>query len=111
MLAGVGSQWLKLSVLRKNLPIKQREDVKSMLRLKKSEAGSSPYYDVKLALIKLYKLKPKDSYKKALGRVLVGLPSQLRKQIVDDVCDRPIKLRGCCCAKAVQALCGARPPS
>ena len=38
LLAGVGSQWLKLSVLRKNLPIKQREDVKSLLRLKKTEA-------------------------------------------------------------------------
>lgn len=104
MLSGVGSQWLKLSVLRKNLPIKQREDVKSLLRLKKSEAGLTPYYDVKVALIKLYELKPKDTYKKALGRVLTGLPSQLGSQIADDVCDRPVKLRGCCCAKAVQAL-------
>ena len=42
LLAGVGSQWLKLSVLRKNLPVKQREDVKSLLRLKKSEAGLTP---------------------------------------------------------------------
>ena len=52
----------------------------------------------------MYGLKPKDTYKKALGRVLVGLPSQLGKQLVDDVCDRPIKLRGCCCHKAVNAL-------
>ena len=104
LLAGVGSQWLKLSVLRKNLPIKQREDVKSLLKLKKSEAGLTPYHDVKMALINLYELKPKDTFKKALGRVLVGLPSQLGKQIVDDICDRHPKLRGCCCAKAVNAL-------
>ena len=76
LLAGVQSQWLKFSVLRKNLPVKQREDVKSLLRLKKSEAGPTPYFDVKIALIKIYALRPKDSYKKALGRVLTGLPSQ-----------------------------------
>ena len=110
LLAGVGSQWLKLSVLRKNLPIKQREDVKSLLKLKKSEAGLTPYYDVKISLIKLYELKPKDTFKKALGRVLIGLPSQLGKQIVDDICDRPIKLRGCCCAKAANALWTAQLP-
>ena len=104
LLAGVGSQWLKLSVLRKNLPVKQREDVKSLLRLKKSEAGRTPYYDVKMTLINLYELKPKDTFKKALGRVLTGLPSQLGKQIVDDICDRHPKLQGCCCAKAAHAL-------
>ena len=104
LLAGVGSQWLKLSVLRKNLPIKQREDVKSLLKLKKSEAGLTPYYDVKMTLINLYELKPKDTFKKALGRVLVGLPSQLGKQLVDDICTKHPKLRDCCCAKAIHAL-------
>ena len=104
LLAGVGSQWLKLSVLRKNLPVKQREDVKSLLRLKKSEAGPLPYYNVKTTLLKLYELQPKDTFKKALGRVLSGLPSQLGKQIVDDICDRPIKLQNCCCHKAAHAL-------
>ena len=110
LLANVQSQWLKLSVLRKNLPVKQREDVKSLLRLKKSEAGPTPYFDVKTALLKIYELKPKDSYKKALGRVLVGLPSQLGKQIVDDICDKPIKLQGCCCAKAAHALWSLQLP-
>ena len=35
---------------------------------------------------------------------MVGLPSQLGKQIVDDICDKPRKLQGCCCAKAAHAL-------
>ena len=48
--------------------------------------------------------KPKDTFKKALGRVLSGLPSQLGKQILDDICDRPIKLQNCCCHKAAHAL-------
>ena len=103
-LASVNSQWLKLSVLRKNLPNKQREDVKSLLRLSKGQAGPIPYYNVKKALLKLYSLKPPDTFKKAMSRVLVGLPSQLGKQIIDDVCDKPNKLEGCCCAKAAFAL-------
>ena len=35
---------------------------------------------------------------------MVGLPSQLGNQIVDDVCKKPVKLDGCCCAAAVEAL-------
>ena len=104
LLAGVGSQWLKLSVLRKNLPIKQREDVKSLLRRQQNESGPHPYLDVKKTLLKLYELKPQDKFKKALGRVLVALPSQLGMQIVDDVCDNVDKLNGCCCKKSVLAL-------
>ena len=104
LLAGVGSQWLKLSVLRKNLPVKQREDVKSLLRLKKSEAGRTPYYDTKMQLIRIYEVKAKDRFKKALSRVLTGLPSQLGNQLIEDVCKNGVKLRGCCCADVVHAL-------
>ena len=103
-LASIGSQWLKLSVLRKNLPVKQREDVKSLLRLPQSQSGPTPYYTVKMQLMKIYSVKPQDSFKKAMGRVMTGLPSQLGKQLVDDICKRPIKLQGCCCANAVLAL-------
>ena len=110
LLSGIGSQWLKLSVLRKNLPLKQREDLKSLLRLPQSQAGPHPYYDAKQKLLKLYSVKPKDRFKTAMGRVLVGLPSQLGCQLIDDICDKPDKLRGCCCAKCVQALWTAQLP-
>ena len=103
-LSAIGSQWLKLSVLRKNLPVKQREDVKSLLRLPKSQSGPTPYYNVKMQLLKLYSVKPMDSFKRAMGRVMTGLPSQLGKLIVDDICTNPIKLQNCCCSKAVQAI-------
>ena len=35
---------------------------------------------------------------------MVGLPSQLGNQLVDDVCKKASKLEGCCCASAVEAL-------
>ena len=41
---------------------------------------------------------------------MVGLPSQLGYQIVDDVCKKPSKLEGCCCAGAVEAIWSQKLP-
>ena len=103
-MASVGSQWLKKTVLQRNLPNKQKEDVKAFLTLQKAQAGNHIYLDIKNELIRIYAQKPCDSYRKALTRTMVGLPSQLGYQIVDDVCKMPVKLVGCCCPAAVQAL-------
>ena len=44
-------------------------------------------------------------YRKALNRQMVGLPSQLGYQIVNDICKKPVKLSGgCCCEGAALAL-------
>ena len=58
---------------------------------------------MKNELIRIYAPKAKDSYCKALTRTMVGLPSQLGHQMVDDVCKKAA-LEGCCCAAAVEAL-------
>ena len=104
LMAGVGSQWLKKTVLHRNLPNKQKEDVKSLLSLSKTEAGATPYLDIKRELLRIYGQKPRDTYRKALTRQMVGLPSQLGLQIVADVCQKQVKLRNCCCAGGVQAI-------
>ena len=104
LMASIGSQWLKKSVLQRNLPIKQKEDVKGFLTLTKTEAGNHIYLDIKKELIQIYAPKPSDSYRRALTRTMAGLPSQLGYQIVDDVCRKPQKLVGCCCAGAALAL-------
>ena len=103
-MATIKSQWLKKTVLQRNLPTKQKEDVKSLLTLTQVHAGSDIYLKIKNELIRIYAPKPKDSYCKALTRTMVGLPSQLGNQIVDDVCKKPVKLDGCCCPAAVEAL-------
>ena len=92
LMASIGSQWLKKSVLQRNLPLKQKEDVKGYLTLAKTEAGPHIYLDIKRELIRIYAPKPSDSYRKALTRTMVGLPSQLGYQIVDDVCKKATKL-------------------
>ena len=103
-MAGIGKQWLKKSVLQRNLPLKQKEDVKAYLSLQKENAGPHIYLDIKNELICIYAAKPCDSYRKALTRTMTGLPSQLGYQIIDDICKQPQKLVGCCCPAAAQCL-------
>ena len=102
--ANINKQWLKKTVLQRNLPTKQKEDVKALLTLNQTQAGNDIYYRIKSELIRIYAPKPKDSYVKALSRSMVGLPSQLGHQLVNDVCKKSTKLQGCCCAAAVEAL-------
>ena len=102
--ANINKQWLKKTVLQRNLPTKQKEDVKALLTLNQTQAGNDIYFRIKNELIRIYAPKPKDSYVKALSRTLVGLPSQLGNQLVNDVCKKASKLQGCCCSAAVEAL-------
>ena len=111
LMAAVNSQWLKRTILQRNLPNKQKEDVKAFLELTKTQAGDTIYLDIKKELLRLYAPKPCDSYRKALTRQMVGLPSQLGAQIVDDICRRPSKLNGCCCAGAALALWSLQLPA
>ena len=110
VMASIKSQWLKKSVLQRNLPNKQKEDVKAYLVLQQTEAGNSIYKDVKNEIIRIYAPKPQDSYAKALTRTMVGLPSQLGYQIVNDICKKPRKLEGCCCAQAALAIWSLQLP-
>ena len=104
MVAGVNKQWLKKTILQRNLPTKVKEDVKAYLSLPQDQAGDSIYLTIKNEIIRIYAPKPQDSYLKALSRTMSGLPSQLGKQIIDDICQKSPKLEGCCCAQAALAI-------
>ena len=103
-MASVKSQWLKRTILQRNLPTKQKEDVKALLTLTKTQGGDDIYLKIKTELVRIYAQKPSDSYKKALSRQMTGLPSQLGYQIINDICKKASKLDGCCCEGAAQAL-------
>ena len=100
----VKSQWLKRVVLVKNLPAKVQEDVKRWLVLQKAEAPPDLYKQIKKEILRIHAPKNEDAFKKALSRVLVALPSQLGATLINDICDQPTKLEGCCCAKIVRTL-------
>ena len=108
-MAAVKSQWLKKTVLQRNLPLKQKEDVKELLSTPKEGAGLI-YQKIKIELLRIYAQKPCDTYRKALTRTMVGLPSQLGYQIVNDICKKATKLDGCCCAAAAEALWSIQLP-
>ena len=57
-----------------------------------------------MELLRIHAPKTEDKFKKALSRVLVGLPSQLGQVLISDICDKPVKLNGCCCHKSVYTL-------
>ena len=100
----VKSQWLKRSILVRNLPTKIQNDVKSLLVLSKTLAPADIYKKIKREVMRIHAPKEEETFKKALGRVLVGLPSQLGQQLINDICGKQQKLVGCCCAKAVYTL-------
>ena len=107
---GIKSQWMKRCVLVKNLPAKMQADVKSLLVLKQSVAPPDIYKKVKNELLRIHAPKEEETYKKALTRVLVGLPSQLGQVLIGDICAKPVKLEGCCCSRAVWTLWNIQLP-
>ena len=106
----VRSQWLKRCILVKNLPAKVQMDVMSLLSIKKSAAPNNLYKQIKDEILRIHAPRKQDTYKKALTRVLTGLPSQLGQELINDICDKDAKLVGCCCAKAVFCLWSIQLP-
>ena len=100
----IKSQWMKRQALVKSLPVKVQEEVKSLLILKKSEAGENPYKDLKVELIKIFGPRPEEAYETACARVMVSTPSQLGKKLVGDLCKKTKKLQGCCCDRIVWGM-------
>ena len=49
-------------------------------------------------------VKRVNAIRHTLSRTMAGLPSQLGYQIINDICRKPVKLEGCCCAGAALAI-------
>ena len=106
----IKSQWMKRCILVKNLPPKVQADVKSLLLVKQTAAPVDLYKKIKTEILRLHAPQKEATFKKALSRVLTGVPSQLGQVLINDICDRPVKLDGCCCAKAVYCLFSMQLP-
>ena len=91
----IKSQWSKRMALQKLLPLKIKEEVKSLLRITKTRSGNDIYFRLKQELLDLFGVK---------NRVLSGKPSQLGKKLIVDICPGDVKLQGCHCAKTVLAM-------
>ena len=109
--ATVHSQWTKREVLQSLLPDNVRDEVRYLLRLPEDKAGTTPYKDVKVAIIELFGPKPQDAIDKALTRVLTTRPSALGKQLIDDICKCSPQLKSQCCADIVFGLFRRQMPT
>ena len=101
---GVQRQQTKYEALINQLTKDAVDEVKSLLSLDEDEQGPTPYLDLKTELLKIYKPRPEDTFAKAMSRVLVGKPSTLGKQIINDFCKCPKKLTNPCCADIALGL-------
>ena len=98
---GVKSQVTKKEALINQLTKAATDECKNLIALDEDEAGDTPYLDLKNELMKLYGPRPEDSYAKAASRVLVGKPSTLAKQLINDLCECGKTIECKCCAKTI----------
>ena len=103
--AGLKKQWSKRQVLIQLIPPEYHSDLKQYLILQEDAAGDLPYKTLKDAIVKLLGPKSKaDGYDRAVGRVMTGSPSQLGRQIMNDICPEVNPLAGCHCAGIVLGI-------
>ena len=103
-LIGVKKQWTKKIALVRFLPPDIQVEVKSLLKLGQTAAGTDIYFRIKKQLLKLYGPRPEDAYTRAKNRVLTGKPSQLGELLLEDICTGEAKLDGCHCANIVWGM-------
>ena len=102
--AGLKRQWSKRQVLVQLIPPEYHSDFKNYLQMQEAEAGNLAYYDLKNAIVKQFGTKQADNFDKAISRVMTGSPSQLGKQILNDICPQNKPLTGCHCADTVLGI-------
>ena len=100
----VKSQWTKRIALQRFLPAEIKQEIKTLLKIQKANAGTDIYKRIKTELINLFGDKPEDAYTRARNRVMTGKPSQLGKALVDDICVCDVKLSSVCCARVIWGM-------
>ena len=72
------------------------DEVKELLTKKETEYPENNAYKLlKSKIIKIFGPKPEEAVSRALGRVLTGLPSQLARALVNDLCKHDLQC-DCC---------------
>ena len=103
---GIKSQWSKREVLHNLLPDDVQVAVKHILKKDQTAAGATAYKTLKTELLKLYAPKQEAAYTNALSRKLsiAGTPSNLLKQLIDDLCTCQEPLSSKCCQRILWGM-------
>ena len=109
--AGVNRQWTKRLLLHKQLPKEVIAELKDLLRKSQSEAGATPYKDLKQRILDTFDTKPEDAYEEARDYLLHGKPSQLAKKLINKLCETHPNLEGCCSAGIITGMWREKLPT
>ena len=107
---GVKKQYTKFQILSTFLPKRVQDQVKPLLRMKESEfTNNNAYRKLKDEVLRIFGPRPEQAVERALNRVMTGRPSDLARELVNDICEH--QLDGCCCPKIILALWRRHLPS
>ena len=107
---GVKKNFTKLEVLTTILPPRVTDEIKPILRKEENEfPNKDAYHQAKKLVMRVFTPPKSSAFERAMGRVLSGLPSQLARAIMNDLCDH--QLQGCCCHKWVLGVWLRQMPS
>ena len=104
----INKQFTKRQALIRCLPDEVGKEFKHLINLQETEAGHTPYKELKTSLLKAYGPRPGAAFQKAMSRVMVNKPSVLLKLLVSDICKQ--NLRNCCCHSTVWGLFQMKVP-
>ena len=108
---GVKNSFTKLLVLTSILPENVIDQVKHILRKEETDFAEAerPYKILKSEIIKIFKPPQEAAFERAMARVLSGKPSELARQLVNDLCQH--QLKDCCCKTFIVGLWKRALPS
>ena len=99
---GVKKQYTKFQVLSNIISKKIQDQVKPILRKKETEFQGNAYKLLKTEILRIFGAKPEASIEKALNRVMSDTPSQLARELANDICKHNLECD--CCPAVVMAL-------
>ena len=100
---GVKSNYTKFQVLQTIIPSKVVNEVKSLMCKDATDfPNKDAYKQLKHEILRIFGPRPEAAMERALSRTLTGLPSQLARALVNDICSKELDCS--CCPAVVLAL-------
>ena len=94
--AGVKKNFTKFQILSEILPSRVQNQVKGILRKTQTDFPNNDAYKVlKTEVLRIFGPKLEDAILRAMSRVLTGLPSELARELVDDICKNELDCQCC----------------
>ena len=103
--AGVRKNFTKFQVLSTIIPRKVQDQVKPLLSMQATEfPNKDAYKQLKHEILRIFGPRPEKAVERALGRVLTSQPSELARELVNDLSQCKPKLNCQCCPAIITAL-------